>query len=118
MKENKKYLTSAKSYISLEQLCPNWAKKLESGLDEQDIHILVHDSKFCIVGEAWKYSGRHAGYYIAPLIPFIGCYKCIRFGRKMGKIAKDYGKQCANTLYPIIVLFLDHWNTRHTNVNK
>ena len=59
MKENRKYLTSTRSRLSLEQLCPQWAKKLKSGLDEQDIRMLAHNSKFCIVGEAWKYGGRH-----------------------------------------------------------
>jgi hypothetical protein len=118
MKENIKYLTSSRSRLSLEHLCPQWAKKLKSGLDEQDIRILAHDSKFCIVGEAWKYSGQHTGYYIAPLIPFIGCWRCIKFGQEMGNIAKTYGKSCANKLYPIINLFLDHWNTQHTNINK
>ena len=118
MKENKKHLVSVRPSLTLEQLCPRWAEKLKRGLDDQDVRILVHDSKYCIVGEAWKYSGRYNGYYFAPLIPFVGCWKCIRFGFKMGKIAKVYGKSCTNNLYPIVDLFLDHWNIKHAENNK
>ena len=60
--------SSAQSPLSFEQVCPRWASKIRQGLDEHDVHTLVRDSKYCIVGEAWGYNGRHAGYYIAPLI--------------------------------------------------
>jgi hypothetical protein len=38
--------------LSLEEICPIWSFKLRSGFDEQDVKTLVHDSKYCIVGEA------------------------------------------------------------------
>ncbi len=73
--------------LTFNEICPEWSMKLDNGLSKDDVHVLVHDSKYCIVGEAWEYSGRQAGYYIALLIPFVGCWKCIRIGREMGKIA-------------------------------
>lgn len=118
MSESQKYLSSTRSPLSFEQLCPKWARKLKIGIDEQDIRTLAYDSKYCIVGEAWNYSGRHTGYYIAPLIPFVGCWKCIKFGREMGKIAKKYGNSCTSNLYPVVDLFLKHWNARHRGINK
>jgi hypothetical protein len=116
-KENKKHLKLARHRLSLEQVCPQWASKLKNGFDDKDVRILAHDSKYCIVGEAWKYSGKQNGYYFAPLIPFVGCWKCMRFGFKMGNIAKEYGKSCTNNLYPIVDLFLDHWNIKHADAN-
>jgi hypothetical protein len=86
------------------------------GLSFRNISTLAYDSKYCIVGEAWGYNGRHAGYYIAPLIPLIGCWKCVKFGREMGKIAKLHGPSCTNNLQPVINHFLEHWNKRHRDV--
>jgi hypothetical protein len=106
------------SQLSFEQVCPRWSGKLRIGLDERDVRILAYDSKCCIVGEAWGYSGRHAGYYIAPLIPLIGCWKCVKFGREMGKIAKIHGRSCTTLLHPVIDLFVEHWNTRHKDIIK
>lgn len=111
-----KSISSTFSQLSFEQVCPKWARKLKIGLEGQDVHTLATDSKYCIVGEAWGYSGRHAGYYIAALIPFIGCWKCVKFGREMGRIAKLHGRSCANDLYPMINRFLEHWNGKHRNI--
>ena len=108
----------ALSPLSFEQVCPTWARKLRTGLDQQDLRTLAHDSKYCIVGEAWGYNGRHAGYYIAPLIALIGCWTCVKFGREMGKIAKLHGQSCINELQPVINHFLEHWNNRHRNITK
>jgi hypothetical protein len=116
--EKEKSLSSAQSPLSFEQVCPRWARKLRIGLDQQDVQTLALDSKYCIVGEAWGYTGRHAGYYIAPLIPVIGCWKCVKFGREMGKIAKLYGQSCTNDLQPVINHFLAHWNMRHRDVTQ
>jgi hypothetical protein len=58
MKESKKYPVSVRPGQTLEQLCPQWSTKLKNGLGDQDVWILAHDSKYCIVGEAWKYSER------------------------------------------------------------
>jgi hypothetical protein len=108
----------AQPALSFERVCPTWARKLRIGLDEQDVRTLAYDSKYCIVGEAWGYSGRHAGYYIAPLIPFIGCWKCVKFGREMGRIAKLHGQSCTSDLHPIIDNFLEHWNKRHRDISQ
>jgi hypothetical protein len=40
--------------LDFKDICPVWSFKLKSGFDEQDVKTLVHDSKYCIVGEAWK----------------------------------------------------------------
>ena len=76
----------------------------------------MRDSRYCIVGEAWGYTGRQTGYYIAPLIPFVGCWKCVKFGRVMGKIAKRYGQSsAASHLQPMISNFVEHWNEKHSH---
>jgi hypothetical protein len=102
--------------LSLEQVCPTWSDKLRIGLNDQDIRTLVYDSKYCIVGEAWGYSGRQAGYYIAPLIPLVGCWKCVKFGREMGNITKVHGRSCTSHLRPVINNFIDHWNKKHRGI--
>jgi hypothetical protein len=99
--------------LSLEQVCPTWSRKLRIGLNDHDVRTLVYDSKYCIVGEAWGYNGRQAGFYIAPLIPLVGCWKCVKFGREMGKIAKVHGRSCASDLHPVIDNFIHHWNKKH-----
>ena len=78
---------------------------------------LDHDSKYCIVGEAWD--TRHAGYYVAPLIPFVGCWTCVKLGREMGRIAKEFGHLAApDHLRPTIYFFVHHWNMEHSTKSK
>ena len=104
--------------LNFRDICPVWSSKLRSGFDEQDITTLVHDSKYCIVGEAWGYTGRQAGYYIAPLIPFVGCWECVKLGREMGKIAKEFGPLAAPYhLRPTIYCFVKHWNLKHLTIS-
>jgi hypothetical protein len=104
--------------LDLKDICPLWSLKLRSGFDEQDVKTLLHDSKYCIVGEAWGYTGRHAGYYIAPLIPFIGCWECVKLGRNMGRIAKEFGPLAApDHLRPTIYYFVKHWNLKHSTIS-
>jgi hypothetical protein len=67
------------------------------------VKTLIHDSKYCIVGEAWGYTGRQAGYYMAPLIPFVGCWECVKLGR-MGKIAKEFGPWLRSSSPTICIL--------------
>ena len=43
------------SDLSFEEICPIWSKKLKNGIDEIDRMILVQDSKYCVVGEAWDF---------------------------------------------------------------
>jgi hypothetical protein len=116
--EKVKSLASEQPPLAFEHICPRWASKLRIGLDEQDVHMLAHDSKYCIVGEAWGYSGRHTGYYVAPLIPLIGCWKCVKFGREMGKIAERHYRSCTNSLQPVINQFIEHWNHKHAEITK
>jgi hypothetical protein len=102
------------SDLSFEEICPNWSKKLRNGIDEIDRMILVKDSKYCVVGEAWGFSGKQTGYYLAPLIPIIGCWTCIRYGQKFSKIARD--KKSYDNFEPLISDFSKHWNQRHKKI--
>lgn len=73
----------------------------------------------CIVEEAGSYTGRQTGYYIAPLIPFIGCWTCVKFGRAMGNVVEQYGQSfTAGHLQPIISNFVEHWNEKHSHRKK
>lgn len=108
---------SSSEYLVFEEICPTWASKLRTRLDEKDVKILVHDSKYCIVGEAWGCTGRQTGYYIAPLIPFVGCWTCVRFGKAMGKVANDSDQSSvATNLRSVISNFVEHWNDKHSGV--
>lgn len=102
------------SDLSFEEICPNWSKKFRNGIDEIDRMILVKDSKYCVVGEAWGFSGKQTGYYLAPLIPIIGCWTCIRYGQKFSKIARD--KKSYDNFEPLISDFSKHWNQRHKKI--
>jgi hypothetical protein len=120
---SKKIVEKYKSnqYLTLEDVCPIWSKRLRLGLSKKDRDTMARDSKYCLVGEAWGFTGKHAGYYFAPLIPFIGCWTCVQYGNKMGKIARR--KVVAANLYssdlePIIAEFLKHWNERHRTVTE
>ena len=99
--------------LSFQEICPNWSKKLRNGLDEIDRMILARDSKYCVVGEAWGFTGKQTGYYIAPLIPIVGCWTCIKYGQKFSKTAKDK-KSC--DFEPLISEFSGHWNQRHKKI--
>jgi hypothetical protein len=116
-------LSSASDDLTLEEVCPIWSEKFRKGLDETDRFILSRDSKKCLVGEAWGFTGRQAGYYIAPLIPLIGCWTCIKYGQKFGRIAKKK-EPSSNTsndhadFEPLISEFLRHWNQKHKSITK
>ncbi|MGC2428474.1 MAG: hypothetical protein WA421_15675 [Nitrososphaeraceae archaeon] len=106
-------------YLSLEYVCPAWSKRLKLGLDEKDKHIIAHDSKYCLVGEAWGFTGKHAGYYIAPLIPFIGCWSCVQYGNDMGKLARNTAADLQSSdLEPIVTEFLKHWSEKHRSITE
>ena len=94
------------SDLSFEEICPNWSKI--------DRMILVKDSKYCVVGEAWGFTGKQTGYYIAPLIPIVGCWTCIRYGQKFSKIARD--KKSNDNFGSLISDFSKHWNQRHKKI--
>lgn len=115
--DRKLHENHASQKMSFEELCPIWAEKLNSGLTEKDKILLAHDSKYCIVGEAWQFSGRYTGYYIAPLIPFIGCWTCIKFGRRFGKMSRIKNIQ-KNKLEPLIMDFMNHWTEKHASTRE
>src|SRR5574341_2245857 len=101
--------------LSFQDICPNWSKKLRNGMDEIDRMILARDSKYCVVGEAWGFTGKQTGYFIAPLIPVVGCWTCIVHGRKFGFIAKKK-ESSSNSFEPLVAEFLAHWNKLHQNI--
>jgi len=104
------------SDLTFDEICPIWANKLRKGIDEIDRMILVKDSKYCVVGEAWGFSGKQTGYYVAPLIPIIGCWTCIKYGQNFSKTARH--KKSYNDFEPLISEFLRHWNQRHKKVRN
>jgi hypothetical protein len=103
--------------LTFEKVCPIWFHKFRKGLDRRDRSVLAGDSKYCLVGEAWGFTGKQAGYYIAPLIPFVGCWSCVRYGQKFGKVAKkdDYA---GSDFEPLISEFLAHWNREHKGITR
>lgn len=116
-KERLREKASSYEHLTFEDICPTWASKLRTSLDKQDVDTLVHDSKYCIVGEAWGCTGRQTGYYIAPLIPFVRCWTCVKFGREMGRIAKHSGQSsAAGHLQSMINNFVEHWNEKHPRI--
>jgi hypothetical protein len=108
---------SSQALLTLEDVCPVWSKKIGHQFDETDKSIMSTDSKYCLVGEAWGFSGRHAGYYIAPLIPFLGCWNCVMYGHTMGKLSRKRESQIID-FEPIIADFLKHWNEKHKNITE
>jgi hypothetical protein len=113
--EKEKVVSKSNQPLILEDICPIWANKMKRGLNQADKFIMSHDSKYCLVGEAWGFSGRQAGYYIAPLIPLLGCWRCVIYGYNMGKICR---KEELNTseLEAMILNFLKHWNEKHITI--
>jgi len=46
----------------------------------------------------------------------MGCWRCIKFGREMGKIAKHSDQSSVAThLQPMISNFVEHWNKKHSH---
>ena len=108
--------STSSEYLTFEDICPTWSNKLNADLDKSDLHILTRKPEMCIVGEAWGYTSRYLGYRVVYLIPFIGCWKCIKFGNKIGKTAKQHNELCKRYLQPIIDDFVDHWNEKHLEI--
>jgi hypothetical protein len=100
-------------FLAFEEICPAWSDKLKKDLSKDDIQILVRRPEQCIVGEAWGYTSKYLGYRVVYLIPFVGCWKCINFGNKIGKTAKEHGDSCKNYLEPILDDLVRHWNEKH-----
>lgn len=100
--------------LSFQEICPNWSKKLRDGMDEIDRMILAKDSKYCVVGEAWGFTGKQTGYYVAPLIPLVGCWTCIKYGQKFSKTAKN--KKSCDNFGPLTSEFSKHWNEKHRKI--
>jgi hypothetical protein len=112
------YTSTKLTPLIFEEICPTWSNKLKADLDKDDLHILVRKPELCIVGEAWGYTSRYLGYRIVYLIPFVGCWKCIKYGNKIGKTAKQHSELYRNYLQPIIDDFVDHWNEKHLEVTR
>jgi hypothetical protein len=104
--------------ITFNELCPIWSKKLSLGIDRVDKTLIERDSKYCIVGEAWQFSGRYTGYYLAPLIPFVGCWTCIKYACKFANISKTNKKANVTRIdfEPLIEDFMIHWNEKHRKI--
>jgi hypothetical protein len=116
-REERGQMKASFSGLTIEQVCPIWYKKLKSGLNENDKSTMRNDSKYCMVGEAWGFTGRQTGYYIAPLMPFVGCWTCVTYGRKFGNLAKKNYSQL-HSYQPLISDFIKHWNEKHIDITK
>lgn len=116
-KHEARTISDSEPDLSFEQVCPLWSKKFSNGLDKLDMNILASDSKYCLVGEAWGFTGRQTGFYVAPLIPLVGCWTCIRFGQKFGKVAKK-NDPTTRDFEPLISEFLSHWNQKHKTITN
>jgi hypothetical protein len=108
---------SSQALLTLEDVCPVWSKKIRDRFNETDKQIMSRDSKYCLVGEAWGFSGRHAGYYVAPLIPFLGCWTCVIYGYTMGKLSRK-SKSQVKDFETITADFINHWNEKHKNITE
>jgi hypothetical protein len=105
--------------LKFEEVCPVWSEKLRKGLDRRDRIILATDSKNCLVGEAWGFTGKQTGYLFAPLIPFVGCWGCVKFGRKIGNVArKNEDSSTTKDFEPLISEFIAHWNQEHKSITN
>jgi hypothetical protein len=104
--------------ITFNELCPIWSKKLSLGIDRVDKTLVERDSKYCLVGEAWQFSGRYTGYYLAPLIPLVGCWTCIKYARQFANISKTNKKANVTRIdfEPLIESFMIHWNEKHMKI--
>lgn len=102
--------------LTFEEVCPSWANKLKADLNKDDLHTLIRKPEMCIVGEAWGYTSRYLGYKVVYLIPFIGCFKCIKYGNGIGRTAKKHKELCRSYLQPIIDDFVNHWNEKHQDI--
>lgn len=111
-----RHSSSKLASLTFEQICPTWSNKLEADLDKDDLHTLIRKPEMCIVGEAWGHTSRYLGYRVVYLIPFIGCWKCIQYGNKIGKTTKQHNELCKSYLQPIINDFVDHWNEKHQEI--
>jgi hypothetical protein len=102
--------------LTFEEICPTWSDKLKANLDKDELHALIRKPEMCIVGEAWGYTSKYLGYKAVYLIPFIGCWKCIKYSNKIGKTAKQRNELCKSYLQPIIDDFVGHWNEKHQEI--
>ena len=116
IRDNKTKPTPTSTPLMFEEVCPTWANKLKADLNRDDLHTLIRRPEMCIVGEAWGYTSRYLGYKVVYLIPFIGCFKCIKYGNKIGRTAKQHKELCRSQLQPIIDDFVGHWNEKHRDI--
>jgi hypothetical protein len=110
------YSSNHPASLTFDEICPTWSSKLKADLNNDDLYILIRKPEMCVVGEAWGYTSRYLGYRVVYLIPFIGCFKCIQYGNKIGKTAKQHKESCRSYLQPIINKFVDHWNEKHQEI--
>jgi hypothetical protein len=103
-------------YLAPEDVCPIWSRRLKLGLDEKDKHIMAHDSKYCLVGEAWGFTGKHAGYYIASLVAGVAYNMEMTWGKLARKAAA--ADLQASDLEPFVTGFLKHWSEKHRSIRE
>jgi hypothetical protein len=87
--------------------------KLSLELDRIDKCSIERDSKYCIVNDAWKFSGRYNLYYSIPIILLVVCWICITYSRKFADLRIRIKKKLAKTDFgPLSEYFAKHWNQK------
>ena len=116
LRHSTRHESSELTFLTFEEICPTWSNNLKADLHRHDLRTLAREPEMCIVGEAWGYTSKYLGYRVVYLIPFIGCWKCIKYSNKIGKVAKQHNESCKSYLQPIIDEFVDHWNKKHQKI--
>jgi hypothetical protein len=103
------------AFLYLEDVCPVWSMKIRHRFEQTGKSMMSTHSKHCLVGESWL-TGRHAGYYIAPLIPSLGCWTCVMYGHTMGNLSRK--RESSRIFRTPNCRFLNHWNEKHKSITE
>ncbi len=81
--------------------------------------MIERDSKYCIVGEAWKFFRKILWILFRPIHSVVGCLTCIKYAHKFAKILKNKHKKENLTridFESLIEYLIKHWNQKHREV--
>jgi len=88
-------------------------KKLSLELDRIDKCSIERNSKYCIVNDAWRFSGRYNLYYSILLILLVVYWTCIMYSRKVADLRIRIKSKLTKTDFePLSEYFAKHWNQK------
>lgn len=99
--------------LTLEDIAPLWTKFLSGSgqtYHPPSVPIKMSDYRYCIVGEAWGFSGRYM-YSGGGANPYY-CPRCIDLSRDISD-AYYLSLEKSKDLGDAIRAFEDHWNEKH-----